>query len=91
MSNVLYQTGTSGTKGTEGTENTRSTHSTRCTQSEYESILLELKKTFGDKVLKPEIETKLPKEVIKKFLRDGILGDLGLYYLINLEETFIEY
>jgi putative DNA primase/helicase len=54
-----------------------------CTQSSKN--LLQLYKTFGEKILKPKLKD-IPKEVLTKWLNDGTLMDSGDYYLVMRPE-----
>jgi hypothetical protein len=52
------------------------------------NILLDLVKTFGEKILKPELKN-IPKEVITIWMGDGTVADYGDYYMVMKPENLV--
>ena len=47
--------------------------------------LKELVKQMGKDIPKPEIESRFPKEIIEKWLKEGLIADWGDFYSIYLD------
>jgi len=97
----LYDIGVNGVSGVSDSENTLNTPNTPQVYktiiskesevsvinalSEATNKLKELVKQMGKDIPKPEIESRFPKEIIEKWLKEGLIADWGDFYSIYLD------